>query len=344
MSDLDIKLALKTQIEYYLSDENLIKDKFFFDLIKNSKDGFIPINVFLNCNKIKKISEDLGEIQEAMEKSDQLILNESKTRVSRNKPLPEFNPTLLGVKRENDDKENKEERKGKEEKDEIVIFSIEADKVSEIKWKEIQDGIKSKNPDLEISYLRFSNDSGHLGIFKSKLNKLIEYNINIDDVTITLQKTEGDKLIDFWKCHGGHIEMCLGKEMRKKEKERKEKKENYNENKRENKKEMYKLKKPVQLGNIKFLDIKDIRQKARTILNNIKSDEKAILNDEAFLKDILSYHPNENKGHNFEYFTTGQNPEFKNSLCFFIVKKDGTKEDFSINKCLDVIFEKYGSK
>ena len=52
--EIDIKLALKTQIEYYLSDENLIKDKFFFDLIKNSKDGFIPINVFLNCNKIKK--------------------------------------------------------------------------------------------------------------------------------------------------------------------------------------------------------------------------------------------------------------------------------------------------
>lgn len=50
-------LEIKKQIEYYLGDENLAKDDFFRDLIlKNQKTGYINISVFLNCNKIKKLS------------------------------------------------------------------------------------------------------------------------------------------------------------------------------------------------------------------------------------------------------------------------------------------------
>jgi La domain len=44
---------IKTQIEYYLSDKNLAKDKFFREQIQTSKDGYIAISHFLNCNNIK---------------------------------------------------------------------------------------------------------------------------------------------------------------------------------------------------------------------------------------------------------------------------------------------------
>jgi hypothetical protein len=44
---------IKTQIEYYLSDANLAKDKFFREQIQTSKDGYILIAHFLNCNNVK---------------------------------------------------------------------------------------------------------------------------------------------------------------------------------------------------------------------------------------------------------------------------------------------------
>jgi len=36
----------------------------------------------------------------------------------------------------------------------------------------------------------------------------------------------------------------------------------------------------------------------------------------------------------FESFEVGPHPEFEKTRCFFVVKKDGTKEDFSVSKCI----------
>ena len=33
-------------------------------------------------------------------------------------------------------------------------------------------------------------------------------------------------------------------------------------------------------------------------------------------------------------FTVSLHPEFKQTRCFFVIKEDGTKEDFSFHKCL----------
>lgn len=33
-------------------------------------------------------------------------------------------------------------------------------------------------------------------------------------------------------------------------------------------------------------------------------------------------------------FTVGLHPEFKQTRCFFVIKEDGSKEDFSFHKCL----------
>jgi hypothetical protein len=55
------------QMEYYLSDKNLQTDEFFFEHISDSVDGFIPLNLFLKCNKIKKLKvEDEKTIVEAV--------------------------------------------------------------------------------------------------------------------------------------------------------------------------------------------------------------------------------------------------------------------------------------
>lgn len=44
---------IQKQIEYYLSDINLGRDKFFREQIETNKEGWVNIAHFLNCNKVK---------------------------------------------------------------------------------------------------------------------------------------------------------------------------------------------------------------------------------------------------------------------------------------------------
>ena len=88
-----------------------------------------------------------------------------------------------------------------------------------------------------------------------------------------------------------------------------------------------------------------IKQLARKILNETKDGEKIEGKNAEFIKDILKYHHNyDNKIKDFDYFTTGKPKDFNFSRCFFIVKKNGEKEDFSIQKCIETISEKHSEK
>ena len=38
------------------------------------------------------------------------------------------------------------------------------------------------------------------------------------------------------------------------------------------------------------------------------------------------------------HFKYDEHPEYTGTMCFFIVRTDGTSEDFSFRKCLDIVF------
>ena len=40
---------IREQIEYYMGDVNLARDKFFREQIQTDKDGYISVSHFLNC-------------------------------------------------------------------------------------------------------------------------------------------------------------------------------------------------------------------------------------------------------------------------------------------------------
>jgi len=66
-----------------------------------------------------------------------------------------------------------------------------------------------------------------------------------------------------------------------------------------------------------------------------KDGEKLEGNDEAFVKEIISFHARTDaKMANFDRFEVGTHPQFEKTRCFFVVRKDETKEDFSITKCI----------
>ena len=66
-----------------------------------------------------------------------------------------------------------------------------------------------------------------------------------------------------------------------------------------------------------------------------KDGEKLSGNDEEFMKELIKFHDRaEDKMKNYEHFEVGEHPNFAKTRCFFSVRKDGTKEDFSISKCI----------
>ena len=85
--------AIKKQIEYYLSDANLARDRFFRDQISTDKQGWVSIAHFLNCNKVKSMSISSERIADACADSTDVEVSDDKTKIRRkdNAPLPELN-------------------------------------------------------------------------------------------------------------------------------------------------------------------------------------------------------------------------------------------------------------
>ncbi len=110
----DKEKEIKGQIEYYLSDKNLETDDFFHKKITENPDGYIDLDLFLKCNKVKNAGWTKEELKEGINESKELELDETKERVRRinNKELPEL--ILLNKKRKKEEKEDeKEEEKPK---------------------------------------------------------------------------------------------------------------------------------------------------------------------------------------------------------------------------------------
>lgn len=87
--------AIAQQINYYLSDENLTNDEFFYKEVASHKDHFVKLSLFLNCNKIKKLGVNkVQQIVDAVQGEDELELNADKTMIRRKSldDLPEFKP------------------------------------------------------------------------------------------------------------------------------------------------------------------------------------------------------------------------------------------------------------
>ena len=75
--------TIKTQMEYYLSDANLAKDKFFREQIQTNKEGWVNIGHFLNCNKVKSLNITGDEIADACHDSEVLDVSEDKLKIRR---------------------------------------------------------------------------------------------------------------------------------------------------------------------------------------------------------------------------------------------------------------------
>jgi DNA-directed RNA polymerase-5 subunit 1 len=90
-----------------------------------------------------------------------------------------------------------------------------------------------------------------------------------------------------------------------------------------------------EIAGVYYLDINKVKSKSRAILNLKKDGEKLDGNDAEFILELLSFHDKKDKKlENFDHFEVGVHPSYDKTRCFFVVKKDGSKEDFSCTKCI----------
>src|SRR5687767_12051068 len=91
--DYDQLNKLRIQLEYYFSDINLEKDKFYYDKINSHPEGYIDIDIILNGRKMKEWGVTKDQIIRATKMSNLIELDEKtceKLRRKENKPLPEL--------------------------------------------------------------------------------------------------------------------------------------------------------------------------------------------------------------------------------------------------------------
>ena len=94
-------------------------------------------------------------------------------------------------------------------------------------------------------------------------------------------------------------------------------------------------KKSYEIAGVYYMDINKVKSKSRAILNNMKDGDKLNESDTDFIKYILKCHSKaDEKVKDFDGFVVGPHPEYPKTRCFFVLKKDGSKEDFSVSKCI----------
>ncbi|KAJ8249031.1 hypothetical protein GJAV_G00230430 [Gymnothorax javanicus] len=88
--DPELMEKLVTQIEYYLSDENLEHDAFLLKHVRRNKLGFVSVKLLTSFKKVKHLTRDWRTTAYALRQSTLLELNEEGRKVRRKSPVPVF--------------------------------------------------------------------------------------------------------------------------------------------------------------------------------------------------------------------------------------------------------------
>lgn len=159
-------------------------------------------------------------------------------RRTNNKPLPELK--LLQKKRNMEDKSKKDaelDNENDDEQDNVILKVVSVNGDTDIKWQKIMEYLRVENKHLNVVYMRFNKNEGHIGVTRHSNSEIeVKENLKVENVDFKVTKCEGEDLINFWKDHGSHFEHCIGKNKRD------------NKKKGKNLRDKFILKKPVELA------------------------------------------------------------------------------------------------
>eukprot|EP00166_Cyanidium_caldarium_P001636 ctg_1834.g471 len=86
--DASIEEKLRLQIEFYLSDSNLPRDKFLRARVEADPEGYVDLALLNTFKRMQVLHSDVQAIARALQSSDLVELSADRLRVRRRRPLP----------------------------------------------------------------------------------------------------------------------------------------------------------------------------------------------------------------------------------------------------------------
>jgi len=167
--------------------------------------------------------------------------------------------------------------------------------------------VREAYPGLKLTYARGDPLGGQLAISNLRLkteliDTLVATPLTCQEKSFKFSKLEGEPLKEFWQNQGGHYNFCIQNKLRMAKKASKTRNA-------EKKESVKRAKTSYEIAGVYYLDINKVKSKSRAILNLKKDGEKLEGNDEAFVKEIISFHERtEAKMANFTHFEVGTHP------------------------------------
>ena len=333
METKDFIEKVKTQLEYYLSDDNLKNDAFFHEQISESSDGYVPFSTFLNCNKIKKLEATIPQLQEAVRSSKYIELSESgeKARRINNKSLPVLRIKKLYITFDENSELGTQEN--------VVLFVpliLSFDTTSEMffKARDLERKLKRKLT-IEIPYLRVAKKVGvfvfnKLEVDSHAIEDLCAEPVKIDKYNLEMTKLNDSEAESWLRNNRSQLEASL--------------KSRYNfaviKEKNDRKFEVDENFGPVELAGKKFKDIREFKNQLKILIAKTRNNESLGQKDKELVQALLAHHHNSSeKLKDLASITVDMNPKYPSTRCFFIVKENGDRDDFSFHKCIENFVE-----
>jgi len=328
-------------VEYYLSDANLQKDAFFYNKILGEDEGYLDLDLIMNCNKIKSLGVSKETIAQAIKNSKEVEVDADGKRIRRkgNKSLPE--PKFKQKKLKTEDGQGvsvgdklEPEQQGEESEQfiPIILFIKETSHLEKVIGKDFEQKL-GEQLGIEVPFARIGKYDGNVVFDRSKLSKetlskLLEKGFEYEgqkvDFTLGAHKDIGD----FLRNHGRHVGKIIqkkyGKEMGKPQKDQQKR-----------------FKGKVQFLGVNYPTLESLKAVFKALI--VKTKNGAVIDESgrSQLMELLKHHEkSEEKLKDAKDFTVGLHPEYKQTRCFFVIKNDGTQEDFSFHKCLTRLWER----
>lgn len=92
--DEDTASSILKMVEYYLSDDNILKDPFLLKHVRRNKEGYVSVKLLASFRKVRSLCRNWKAVAHSIQKSKLLALNVDGTKVKRLTPLPDHDETV----------------------------------------------------------------------------------------------------------------------------------------------------------------------------------------------------------------------------------------------------------
>jgi cold shock CspA family protein len=314
LSGEDLHAAVVKQVEYYLSDKNLSRDRWMREQIEATGKQAITVANLLKCNKLKALTTDVKVIQTAVDASAVLYMTtalDNELAIGRGTeeaptPLPEYTPPII-----------------------VLLTDIQGERT----WKDVRTGylagygapvsvqINAPTPFIVV-------DPEH----KASIALAIASGISDVDGNRICSVAEAtaeqqNALLQY------HYEQLAANAAKSRERA-------LNRGKKDRRGKGNRGPRgptgPVYVGELKFADTQAVFDKIKGIMRDYKDSQPIMGADKQFMVDLFKNHPRgSEKTQYLREIVVKENEAFDEATqSFFIKKRDNTEEDISYVKCV----------